>query len=321
MTLPSTLIAVSVNPAVDRRIWLDRLELGQVNRAKRSVATAGGKAANVALAARALGQPVIWVGLLGGAAGAECEKQLIDASVELCIVRTRAETRVNLELIEPDAAVTEVLEPGGEVTADELDQLDRICKDLFAKHRERAVVVLSGSLPPGAPSDLYSVLTQRAHGSGCRVVLDTAGEPLLAGLMAGPELVKPNAQEATAALGFPVRDTESAARAAQALVAQGAGAAAVSRGPDGIVWVGRNAEHGWWARAGAVNSGSAVGSGDAAVAALAVGLLHAIPIERALIHAAACGAANCASNAKGKISLAEVQAFADDAVLESIRLP
>jgi fructose-1-phosphate kinase PfkB-like protein len=65
----SKIVCVSVNPAVDRRVYLDTLIPGEVNRARSSLAMPGGKAAHVAMAARALGVEANWIGFLGGAIG------------------------------------------------------------------------------------------------------------------------------------------------------------------------------------------------------------------------------------------------------------
>jgi len=79
------IICISVNPAIDRTVWLDELQIGGVNRAVRSRFTAGRKAAHVAMVARARGVETIWIGFLGGATGEECERQLkaMNVSIEV----------------------------------------------------------------------------------------------------------------------------------------------------------------------------------------------------------------------------------------------
>ena len=56
-----TIVCVSANPAMDRRLRVESLAVGEVNRAKSAQGLAGGKAAHVAMAARALeAQPRGW---------------------------------------------------------------------------------------------------------------------------------------------------------------------------------------------------------------------------------------------------------------------
>ena len=145
------IICVSANPAIDRRLHVAKLTVGDVNRASSAEPLPGGKAAHVAIAARALGEDVMWVGFLGGPTGAECEKRLAAIGIPVAVVVTRGETRTNLEIIEADGRVTEVLEPGGHVTDGDIERMLTLCRDVFSEHEGAAQVALSGSLPPGAP--------------------------------------------------------------------------------------------------------------------------------------------------------------------------
>src|SRR5678815_1865247 len=99
------LVCISANPAIDRRLRLKSIAIGEVNRALSAQPFPGGKAAHVAMVARALGLEVMWVGFLGGASGEECETGLSALGVPLTIVRTRTETRANLEIISADGTV------------------------------------------------------------------------------------------------------------------------------------------------------------------------------------------------------------------------
>ena len=147
------IICVSANPAIDRRLCVERLAPGAVNRAHLVEPAPGGKAAHVAMAARALGEEVVWVGFLGGATGEECERGLRALGVPVVVVRTRSATRINLEIIDAAGAVTEVLEPGGEVEPDELAAMFAACEAWFTRGGAGAQVALAGSLPPGVPTN------------------------------------------------------------------------------------------------------------------------------------------------------------------------
>src|SRR6266850_384200 len=230
------LVCVSANPAIDRRLQLETIAVGEVNRALSARPFPGGKAAHVAMVAHALGLDVTWVGFLGGAAGEECESGLSALGIPLTVVRTRADTRANLEIIARDGTVTEILEPGGGVTDGEVGRLLSACRDTFAESGEGSQVALSGSLPPGAPADFYGELIRLAHVYGCRVLLDTSGEALRQGLAAAPDLVKPNRAEATWFAGRPLLSADAAVTVAREMIAAGARGVAVSLGADGIVW-------------------------------------------------------------------------------------
>ena len=72
----ATIICVSANPAMDRRLLMASLAVGEINRAASAQGLAGGKAAHVAMAARALAAQAVWIGFLGGAIGQECARQM-----------------------------------------------------------------------------------------------------------------------------------------------------------------------------------------------------------------------------------------------------
>jgi ribokinase len=78
---------------------------------------------------------------------------------------------------------------------------------------------------------------QIARAGGARTVLNPApAAPLPAGMLALCDFVTPNESEAEALTGLPVRDPGEALAAAQALRAQGAGAAIVTLGAQGALF-------------------------------------------------------------------------------------
>ncbi|MGH9754458.1 MAG: 1-phosphofructokinase family hexose kinase [Blastocatellia bacterium] len=304
------ILCVSANPAIDRRLRMERLTVGAVNRAYSAEAAPGGKAAHVAMAARALGEESLWIGFLGGATGEECERGLTALGIQVNAVRISAATRVNLEIIDDAGVVTEALEPGGAVTAEEVSRMFRVCRELFARHREKAVAVMSGSLAPGAPDDFYATLIRAARASGCRTLLDASGKPLLAALEAAPDLVKPNREEATWATKLAVTGGASAVEAARRMIERGARSAAISLGADGLVWLREKDAAPLFAPPLKVDARSAVGSGDATIAGFAVAAMRGLDAEDTLRLATACGAANCMAPLPGRIQASEVDRLA-----------
>ncbi|MEY9912378.1 1-phosphofructokinase [Catenulispora sp. MAP12-49] len=124
--------------------------------------------------------------------------------------------------------------------------------------------VLSGSLPPGVPDDVYARLTAQFAEHGVRVAVDTSGAALLAAVDAGPDLIKPNRQELAAAVGTPLNSIGEVVAAAEKLCSRGVKAVLASLGADGTVLVdGSGAVFG---AAEAIEPVSTVGAGDALLA-------------------------------------------------------
>jgi 1-phosphofructokinase family hexose kinase len=313
------IICVSANPAIDRRLQLESIAVGEVNRAVSARPFPGGKAAHVAMVAKALAQDVTWVGFLGGATGEECENGLLALGVPLTVVRTRASTRANLELVARDGTVTEILEPGGSVTDGEVERLLSACRDLFAESVEGSQVALSGSLPPGAPSDFYAELIRLAHVYGCRVLLDTSGEALRQALAAAPDLVKPNRAEATWFAGRQVNNAEAAIEVTHEIIHAGARSVAVSLGADGITWQGAGNSARLISRPPPMVVRSTVGCGDAALAGFAVAHARGLGDEDALCLAVACGAANCLAESPGLVDPLDVDRILQQVSVEPLQ--
>lgn len=312
------IICVSANPAIDRRLRLDRLKAGAVNRASSVCPMPGGKAAHVAMAAAALGERVMWVGFLGGATGEDCERGLTGLGIPVAVVKTAAETRMNMEVVEADGTVTEILEPGGTVTERDVERMLSLCRDVFSEHRGGAQVALSGSLPPGAPADFYAQLVRLAHAHDCRALLDTSGEALRAALVESPDLVKPNREEAEALTGVRLNGAGSAAEAARALFDAGARGVAISLGAEGMFWQESRDSAPLVARPPRVEARSAVGCGDASLAGFAVAHRRGLAGREFVRFAAACGTANCLADAPGMIDRREVERLLPRSPVEGV---
>jgi 1-phosphofructokinase family hexose kinase len=300
------ILCVSANPAMDRRLRLPTLTLGEVNRADSSQPMAGGKAAHVAMASRALGARAGWIGFLGGAIGDQIGNELRKLEIEVFPVKTQAATRVNLELVEDSGRITEVLEPGGSPTAGECEELIENMATLLRGPWKGAWVAISGSLPEGVKGKFYFDLVTRAKQWGSKVFLDTSGEGLQAGLRAGPDLVKPNRTEAETLLGRPLSNPGDAAVAAAELVHGGVGSAAITLGAEGLVWSETARGPTWSAKPPLLRAISSVGCGDATFAGFAYAALQGWSGEQAVRFATACGAANCLAEQTAQISMASV---------------
>ncbi|MCC6330123.1 MAG: hexose kinase [Acidobacteria bacterium] len=301
------IICVSANPAIDRRLRIGQLRVGEVNRASSAVSFAGGKAAHVAMAAKALGEDkVVWVGFLGGATGDEVERQLIGLGIEVVPVRTRSTTRVNDEIIDDEGVITEILEPGGMIVQDELIEFKSVCERLFSSSGPNFHAVFSGSLPLGVPGDLYADLIAMAHVNGGRTTLDTSGEPLLLALSAKPDMIKPNREEAEKAIGVAITGRDTAELATRRFADLGVSETIISLGAEGLVRS-NSAQEVVAAKPPKVRVNSTVGCGDATVAGLVVADIRGYELAEKLRLAVACGAANCLADLPGQIKLADVE--------------
>lgn len=303
MKIASRLLCVSANPAIDRRVAVPNFRSGAVNRARSVDPAAGGKAAHVAFAAKALGADVRWLAFVGGAEGESCRQEIAARGVEPLSVKIAGRTRTNLELIdESSGEITEVLEPGPSIREEEQAEFLRRFDEELKSH---PVVVISGSLPGDVRDSFYRELITRARNADCIAMLDTSGEALSQSLTAAPDLIKPNRDEAGVLLGIQISSIAEAVQAARSLRQRGPRAVILSLGSEGAVAVGDS--YVLHARAPVVNAISTVGSGDSFLAGWAVGVASTLSPDACLRLAIACGTANCLASSPGVISNDEVQ--------------
>ncbi len=278
-----TIVTVTLNPAIDRTVWLDGgLVPGTTHRTADTRARIGGKGINVARTAARLGAPVVALGISGEEQAAGIERHLHAAGIEPRFRATAGETRTNLKIIErPDGRMTEINGSGPEVDARLIEQVEGDLLDVATRKRA-AVVVLAGSLPLGVSPDVYARWVARlrdalgaAETGGPAVLVDASDAALECAVDARPFAIKPNRVEAEALLGRPIDSDEHAEQAARALVRRGPLGVLLSLGSRGAIAAWDGAAERIPARPLASFPGrlvTTVGAGDAMVARLAVDL-------------------------------------------------
>lgn len=292
------ILTVTLNPAVDKTYTAGSLMLGQVNRMRTVHNVAGGKGINVAKILRQYGYDVMTAGFLGGYTGRFIEKCMQEIHAECCFTKVAGETRSSINVIAEDGYVTEILEPGPVVSAEELG---RFLEDYRAAAGKCSLIVMSGSVAKGIPADIYRTLIRIGNEAGSQCILDTSGEALLHGIEAVPYMIKPNQKELEYVVGHKLKDIGEVEEAARRLREKGISHVLVSLGKKGILSV--SAEGTLWAKSPSVKVVNTVGCGDSVVASYSISVLKGEDEHTALKRAAAISAANAASLESGDISL------------------
>ncbi|HET7304248.1 MAG TPA: hexose kinase [Segeticoccus sp.] len=304
------ILTVTPNTALDVTYTVERLVPHGSHRVGSVGSRAGGKGVNVARVLQSLGRDVLALGFAGGATGEEVRAELAAHGLpaELVPLTSGSSRRTVTVVSEADGDATVFNEPGSPLAqADWATFVERYTA-LLGRVR---VVALSGSLPPGAPPESYAVLVTLAARQSVATVVDAAGEPLRHALAAGPDVVKPNLEEARATTGL-----DDPLRAAARLRDDGAGTAVVSCGADGLLAVGH--EGTWRARPPERSPGNPTGAGDACVAALAAGLADGTPWPVRLAEATALSAAAVLAPLAGELDHSAYRRLRELVAVESL---
>ncbi len=299
------ILTVTLNVAIDKRYVVEDFKIGQVMRVKECNYTAGGKGLNVSKVAAIAGEEVLATGFVGGHAGAYVEEALAQAGIKSDFVHAQGETRSCINIFDPiNRTQTEFLEPGFTVTKQDIEAF---LTKFRALAKESSVISISGSVPRGVDESLYPQLIAIGKELGKKVLLDTSGKLLEAGLAAKPSFIKPNGDEIRALLGRDVSDERSAAGAAKALCKKGIETAVVSLGKKGAVAASQ--EGVYFAVPPEVEVVNTVGCGDSMVAAFAVGFCRGLSVKECLRLATAVSSSNAHCVETGHFVPAEAEAL------------
>ncbi len=279
---------VTLNPAIDKTVQIDNLQTGEVNRVLKVRQDPGGKGINVSKVIASLGGESVAMGLLAGRSGQYIDEALQESGIATDFLYVEGETRTNLKIIDAvKGENTDINEPGITVSA---DQTEALLHRLLHRLQKDDYVVLAGSLPKGAPVDLYADWIRRIQEKGARVILDADKEALREGIKANPYMIKPNDRELEMYFDSPMDTMERVIDAGKKLHHEGISNVVISLGGDGALFV-QNGRvyHG---QGISVPVGSTVGAGDSMVAALCFGMAQGMGQEDVMKLALATSAAN-----------------------------
>ena len=281
------IVTVTLNPAIDQTLVLDRFVAGDTLRVRASRFDPGGKGINVSRVVKELGGQTVAMGFAPGGLGRYIEQTLKSEGIECDFVHTKGETRTNITIVDETRHMQTILsDPGPETD-------EKFVEQLLGKLRKRLKandwLVIAGSIPPPLAPKVYAEMIGLAREKWVHAVLDADGPALAAGIAAKPEMVKGNRRELERLLSRHLDDEESTLKAARVLREMTIRTAVVTRGREGAI--AECDEGSWRSLAPRVRAVSAVGSGDAFLAGVVLSLSHGGTMEEALRLGVAAGTA------------------------------
>lgn len=307
---PAPIVTLTVNPALDLSSSTDRIEPEHKLRCGPSVVEAGGGGVNVSRVIARLGGASTALVTVGGATGGAYRDLLAaeaaalaalpgDGAMSTELIPIAGATRQNITIDETTTGHQFRFVLQGPTLSDDEGML---CLDTLdaALPPGPGFVVLSGSLPPGAPDDLYARAVQRARQRGVRAVVDASGAALAAAVEAAPHIIKPSGRELrelAVTLGLAPRgiateqvEVDQLVAFAQQLIARtGTAIVALTLGAQGAVVV--TADVVLRLGSPAVEVRSTVGAGDSFLGAMVLRLAQGHDLVAAARAGVAAGAA------------------------------
>jgi len=310
MPSASSILTVTLNPALDVTTTIPAVVPNKKLRCAVPRYDVGGGGVNVSRAIRELGGESRMFVALGGASGGHYRRLLAETGIDSEVWELAGETRFSLTVMEDQSGNQfRFVLPGPEQPPEGGPALLAALAD--AMQDGVRFVVASGRVLDGLPVDLYAQLAVAARRLGVKMILDTSGESLRAGIAGRPFLVKMDHFEAQELLGKAI-DPDLAARTVidDILGRDLAEAVIVTVGDNGAYIA--TSEKRVHIRPPHVEVVSAVGAGDSFTAALTLGLSKGWPLEVASRLGVAAAASSVTRNATELCQSAQTERFFDE---------
>lgn len=297
-----SIVTLTLNPSIDGSAQAETVRPIHKVRTVDERYDPGGGGINVARVVRELGGSTLALYLAGGATGAVLDDLLAAAAIPRRRFPIADHTRISHAVFEQSSGLEYRFVPEGPLVAEAewracLAALDEIDCDYL---------VASGSLPRGVPANFYALVREITQQKGIKLVLDTSGAALRAGIGGGVHLIKPSLGELEALVGRNLPLAAEQETAARDLVASGAAEiVALTLGRDGALLVtpGRSLR----LTPPQVPVKSATGAGDSFLAAMTLGLAEGRSVEDAFAYGMAAGTAAVLSAGTGLCQREDVE--------------
>ncbi len=221
---------VTINPSVDVLVKVDDLKIGELNRALDDTKLPGGKAVNVSRTLNNLEIPTIATGFLGGFTGTLIKDYFDEKGINNSFVWIEDDTRINFKLIDHNKE-TLVNGLGPKIQKDELNDF------LYYMSRvgEGDFVIMGGSLPLNAPSNIYDRLITICTSNGANFVLDIPTKQMYDALDKKPLMIRTSKEELEDMFEKKIDSIEDVINASEKCIEKGAKNVLVSLNDNGAI--------------------------------------------------------------------------------------
>jgi 6-phosphofructokinase 2 len=226
------IVTLTINPAIDRIVTVDRLAFEDRAYVLSSRESPGGRGINASCVIHSFGGATSAVITSGGETGRRLEEHLSCCGFPVAVVPIRNEIRTNLTITDKHGLTVNLNEAGPRVEQDEVARIEEAVEQRLPGTEW---LIMGGSLPPGVPASLYGKLIAMARQVKVKTLLDADGDALREGLDARPTLVTPNQQEAERLLSRALLTRTHFLEAAGRIRAMGAESVVLSLGSRGAV--------------------------------------------------------------------------------------
>ncbi|WP_304206049.1 1-phosphofructokinase [Fusobacterium perfoetens] len=278
---------VTLNPAVDYYLSMDKFIEGELNSLKDAYTLPGGKGINVSKVLKNFGVESVTLGFVGGFTGEYIRKNIEEYGIQQDLVQIKEDTRINIKM-KTNEKESEISGKAPDILKEEY----KIFLEKIKNIKSEDILVLSGSIPKSLPRNVYVEIIKQLP-NGVKVFVDTRGDSLRDVLKEGVFLVKPNNHELEEFFGERYSTDDEIIEAGKKLMELGSENVLISLGKNGSILITKNGIY-----RGNVPKGkliSSVGAGDSMVAGILYGVVKGEEIEEAYKYGISSGSSTAFS--------------------------
>lgn len=283
---------LTLNPAIDKILYLSKFEKNITNRIKSHINTIGGKGTHVSINLKLLGNDSSAFGISHGKTGLQIIKMLEDYGINVHFNQYDAqESRTNYLIIEDTTDCTIIAETGVKLSQKELDNMVKTMEQYM---KPGDYLVFSGDASNSPDPSIYKRIQQQFKDLQLKFFLDTSGISLKECITEAPYMIKPNLDELSTLCGYNIpEDDASIIDAIDSLASYRVAIVAVSLGGNGSIVKTPNGYYRVYPPQ--VNVTNTIGCGDCYLAGFVHGLSKGYNIEETIRIATAVSAATAES--------------------------
>ncbi len=298
---------LTLNPALDYDIYLNKTELGNLNLSKDVNFRAGGKGINVSIMLKNLGMDSIALGYVSGFTGKFIKGSLDEMNISNNFIEIDGITRINVKINDSNGE-TEIAGISPRISNIDIEKLLGVIKSL----KKDDILVLAGSIPENLQKDIYKVISMETQ---AKIILDTRGDKLNDNVY-NNILIKPNIKELEDVFNVSLNSDEMIYEYAKKFIENGIENVLVSMGSKGAILVKKGRYY-----KGNIPSGkyiNSIGAGDSMVAGFTYAYVNKYRDEDILKLAIACGSSTAYSYNIGEKEL--IDKLLLDIKIEEVKL-
>lgn len=305
---------ITLAPAFDRTYYVDNFTPDALNRAWQVKVNMGGKGINFSSIIAECMINCTATGFMGE--GREkFEKFLSEKGVTSDFVNVEGDIRTNIKICDVSKGTyTDLNECSAAVSEKDISMLYKKVDSLCKKSH---FLYMGGTLPPGAIPTIYKDLVEIGKKRDTYVILDASGQALREGILACPNVIKPNKSEAEEFLGREIKTIADAAEGAEEMLSMGAETVLLSLGGDGAICADKNGI--FYAKPLCIPVKSTTGAGDSFLAGFVYGKCKKLENVQAFKYAASFSAAKIQTEGVDLPSFKELCAYTDKIICEQIK--